>query len=260
MICSSDTTFVYRQYKNIIRKIFSRFSIALLQLFLVICVASCNSGQKSAESVFTELTIDPQKTNVEFLWSDESGAIFKNFANVKNHVEKSGKKLRFAMNGGMYQKDQKPLGLFIQNGKALTPLNTRDAEGNFYLKPNGVFGIRHNNQAFLAKTEDFKDDGQIKFATQSGPMLLVDGNINPRFSEKSDNLNLRNGVCVLNDGRIIFAISRREVSFYDFAVYLRNQGCRDALYLDGFVSRMYLPERGLTDLGGDFGVIIAVVE
>lgn len=238
-----------------------KFSIFTLQIFLVVCIAGCYSTQTNRENLFADLTIDPQTANVEFFWSDADGAIFKSFANVKNRVEKSGGKLRFAMNGGMYQADQKPLGLFVQNGKTLAPPNRRDAaNGNFYLKPNGVFGIRKDNRAFLVTTENFADDGQIKFATQSGPMLIVDGNINAQFTEKSDNLNLRNGVCVLDDGRIIFAISRRAVNFYDFAVYFREAGCRNALYLDGFVSRMYLPEKDLNDTGGDFGVIIAVVE
>lgn len=237
-----------------------RFSIFVLQMLIVISLSSCNFESKQPETDFAEFIVDPQQINVEFLWSDADGRIFKSFQNVKETVEKSGRKLRFAMNGGMYQEDQKPLGLFVQNGKTITPLNTRNAKGNFYLKPNGVFGIRKDNRAFLVTTENYIDDGQIKFATQSGPMLLVDGAINSQFNEKSDNLNLRNGVCVLEDGKIVFAISRREVSFYDFALYFRGRGCRNALYLDGFVSRMYLPEKDLNDLGGDFGVIIAVAE
>lgn len=237
------------------------FVIVVLQIFLVVFGgAACRSGEKKADENFISFVVDPRQTNIEFFWSDADGKIFKSFENVKKEVEKSGKKLRFAMNGGMYQEDQKPLGLFIQNGKTLAPLNTREANGNFYLKPNGVFGIRRNNSAFLTTTENFADDGQIKFATQSGPMLLVNGQINAQFTEKSDNLNIRNGVCVLEDGRVIFAISRRAVNFFDFAVYFLEAGCRDALYLDGFVSRMYLPEKDRTDLDGDFGVIIAVVE
>jgi len=238
-----------------------RFLIAVLQiLFVIFGAAACRSEQKKTDEIYADFIVAPQSTKIEFYWSDANGEIFKSFENVKKEVEKSGGKLRFAMNGGMYMEDQKPLGLFIQNGKTLAPLNRREASGNFYLKPNGVFGIRNNNQAFLATTENFKDDGQIKFATQSGPMLIVDGQINAQFTEKSDNLNIRNGVCVLEDGKIIFSISRRAVNFYDFAVHFRDAGCRDALFLDGFVSRMYLPEKDLTDLGGEFGVIIAVVE
>jgi len=164
------------------------------------------------------------------------------------------------MNGGMYQEDQKPLGLFIQNGKTITPLNTREAKGNFYLKPNGVFYISNDNRAALVTTENFRDEGGIKFATQSGPMLLVAGEINSQFQPNSENLNIRNGVCVLEDNRIIFAISRKMVNFYDFALYFKNLGCLNALYLDGFVSRMYLPEKKLEQLGGDFGVILGITE
>lgn len=238
-----------------------RFLIAALQIsFVIFGAAACRSEQKKTDEKFADFVVDPQQANIEFFWSDANGEILKSFENVKKEVEKSGGKLRFAMNGGMYQEDRKPLGLFIQSGKTLAPLNKREASGNFYLKPNGVFGIRQDGRAFLLRTENFQDDGQTKFATQSGPMLLVDGNVNAQFTEKSDNLNIRNGVCVLDDGKILFSISRRAVNFYDFAVHFRDMGCRDALYLDGFVSRMYLPEEDLTDLDGEFGVIIAVVE
>lgn len=230
-------------------------------IFAAITLCGCGpppTAKPSADIV--GLIVEPDKTPIEFFWKDDKNTIFKRIGNVKAHVERSGKKLRFAMNGGMYQEDQKPLGLFIQNGKTIIPVNTRDAEGNFYLKPNGVFGTRKNNSAFLVTTGDFRDDGEIRFATQSGPMLVVDGKINERFAAASENLNIRNGVCVLDDGRVVFAISRRAVNFYDFAVYFREQGCRNALYLDGFVSRMYAPEKGFNDLDGDFGVIIGIVE
>lgn len=237
-----------------------QLSIAVSLILGFIIGAACRSEQKNADGVFTAFVVDPQATNVEFFWRGADGEILKSLGSVKKEVEKNGKTLRFAMNGGMYQEDQKPLGLFIENGKTLVSLNTRTGGGNFYLKPNGVFGIRNDNRAFLVRTENFTDDGGIKFATQSGPMLLIDGNVNTQFTEKSDNLNIRNGVCVLEDGRVVFAISHRAVNFYQFAVFFRDAGCRDALYLDGFVSRMYLPEKDLTDLGGEFGAVIAVVE
>ena len=238
-------------------------NIRLLNLaFLMVTVfCGCNAEQKTADDAFIDLVVAPTEVaKIEFYWKDDNGEIFKSIRNVKAYVEKHGQKLRFAMNGGMYQEDQKPLGLFVQNGKTITPLNTRSAQGNFYLRPNGVFGLRKDNTAFLVTTENFKDDGRIKYATQSGPMLLVDGKINEQFAESSDNLNVRNGVCVLDDGRVIFAISRRTVTFYAFAVHFRNAGCRNALYLDGFVSRMYSPEKDLHDLDGDFGVIIGLAE
>ena len=233
------------------------FSLAILA---AIALAGCSAEQRPLDATFVDLIVDPSETPVELFWKDDNGSIFKSIRNLKSQVEGHGKKLRFAMNGGMYQEDQKPLGLFIQNGRTITPLNTRSAQGNFYLKPNGVFGIRKDNTAFVVTTENFKDDGRIKFATQSGPMLIVDGKINEQFAQGSDNLNIRNGVCVLEDGRVIFAISKRAVNFHDFAIHFQGHGCRNALYLDGFVSRMYAPEKDMNDLDGDFGVIIALVE
>jgi uncharacterized protein YigE (DUF2233 family) len=164
------------------------------------------------------------------------------------------------MNGGMYEKDNLPKGLFIQNQKTLNELDIKDGSGNFYLKPNGVFYLTTDNTAFIVQTQNFKNNEDVKFATQSGPMLLVDGNINAQFIENSSNLNIRNGVCILPDDKVVFAISGREVSFYEFARYFKSLNCQNALYLDGFVSRMYLPEQKIEQLDGDFAVIVGVTE
>jgi uncharacterized protein YigE (DUF2233 family) len=89
---------------------------------------------------------------------------------------------------------------------------------------------------------------------------LVDGKIHSSFKQGSSNLNIRNGVGILPDGRVVFAMSKAGVSFYDFAEYFKNLGCRDALYLDGFVSRTYCTEKNWMQTDGNFGVIIGVTE
>jgi uncharacterized protein YigE (DUF2233 family) len=160
----------------------------------------------------------------------------------------------------MYKPDGSPQGLFIENGKTLSPLDTSSGGGNFYLKPNGVFYITADNKAVICKTPDFKDNGKLKYATQSGPMLMIDGQIQPAFKEGSANLNIRNGVGILPDGRIIFAMSKSGINFYDFAQYFKSLGCKNALYLDGLVSRAYLPEKNWAQTDGNFGVIIAVIK
>lgn len=232
----------------------------ILPAFLLgICVCCQSNPSSSGDEVFTTFTVHPQEANVQFFSQDDAGEYLKSIRNLKKYVERDGKKLRFAMNGGMYQEDQKPLGLFIRNQKTVMPLNTREAKGNFYIKPNGVFYITVDKKAFVAPTQDFQNDGQVNFATQSGPMLLVDGSINQEFTPNSDNLNIRNGVCITEDGKIIFAISRIAVNFYDFATHFKKAGCRNALYLDGYVSRMYLPEKNVEQLDGDFGIIIGIV-
>ena len=76
----------------------------------------------------------------------------------------------------------------------------------------------------------------------------------------STNLNIRNGVGILPNNQIVFAISKKEINFYDFAEYFKNLGCKNALYLDGFVSRTYLPEKNWEQIDGNFGAIIGVTE
>lgn len=234
----------------------SKFILAFL---LVALLAACKPAISQSEK-FASLTVDPKNANVEFFWRGDDSQPFKNLQNVKSFVEAKNKKLRFATNGGMFEINNQPKGLFVEHGETIVALDTKSGDGNFYLKPNGVFYITNDNRAFVVPTEDFKNDGNIKFATQSGPMLIVENEINPIFDKNSTNLNIRNGVCALADGKIAFAISRAETNFYDFANYFKILNCRNALYLDGFVSRMYLPEQNLEQLDGDFAVIIAVTE
>jgi len=91
-------------------------------------------------------------------------------------------------------------------------------------------------------------------------MLVIDGEIHAAFKENSTNLNIRNGVGILPNNQIVFVISKKEINFYDFAAYFKKLGCINALYLDGFVSRTYLPEKKWNQIDGDFGVIIGVTE
>ena len=237
----------------------------LIFAFFVLCQQ--RDTVRETDEIFTSLTVDAQTANIEFYWKDNNGENLKSIGNLKKFAANNGKRLRFAMNGGMYQEGGKPLGVFIQDGKIVTPLNLRRAEGNFYLQPNGVFYLTNEKQAFVVTTADFQkelerdaDRQSIGFATQSGPMLVIEGQINSEFKIGSSNLYIRNGVCILENGRVIFAISRRRINFYDFAAYFKNAGCRNALYLDGFVSRMYTPESNITETDGDFGVIIGIAE
>ena len=89
-------------------------------------------------------------------------------------------------------------------------------------------------------------------------MLVLDGQIHPAFKEGSKNLNIRNGVGILPNNKVVFAMSKSEINFYDFAKFFQNLGCKNALYLDGFVSRCYFPEKNWTQTDGNFGVIIGV--
>lgn len=164
------------------------------------------------------------------------------------------------MNGGMYKEDNSPLGLYIQEGKMINKINKKKGTGNFYLEPNGILYITKNKTANICTTEKFTYNNTIKYATQSGPMLLVDGTINTAFKKGSANTNIRNGVGLLAGNTLLFAMSKKEVTLYDFANYFKQAGCSNALYLDGFVSRTYLPEKKWIQTDGNFGVLIGSVE
>lgn len=169
-----------------------------------------------------------------------------------------GAGLLMAMNGGMYRDDRAPVGLYVEDGRQLQPLNQRDGRGNFHMKPNGVFFVTATGAGVLPTPAYARAKPKALFATQSGPMLVIDGRINPKFRPDSDSLKMRNGVGVRGD-TVVFAISDEPVRFHDFARLFRDGlGVSSALYLDGTVSSIYAPELGRRDWLYAVGPIIAV--
>jgi uncharacterized protein YigE (DUF2233 family) len=218
------------------------------------------TSQNPIDNQILAYTVDTKTQDLQLYWKNDKGETLNSIQNLKSFVESKNRTLTFAMNGGMFNKDFNPQGLLIQNNKTLAFLDTADGNGNFYLKPNGVFYISTDKTPSICKTPDFVDNKKIKFATQSGPMLVIDGQIHAAFKEGSTNLNIRNGVGILPNNKVVFAMSKNEINFYDFAKYFQNLGCKNALYLDGFVSRTYLPEKNWIQTDGNFGVIIGVTK
>jgi uncharacterized protein YigE (DUF2233 family) len=235
---------------------------AICILILRALTAVSEADRKNTENTerYIYHIVDASK-GLKMYWKNEQGERYRSIDRLQLDMARKGKNMVFAMNGGMYKTDQTPLGLYVEKGKVLSKVNrVQVAFGNFYLQPNGVFYIDTSGKAGVQKTSTLKDFSHIKYATQSGPMLLVDGNPHPSLTKDSKNLHVRNGVGVMDDGRVIFAISRGKTNFYDFAMFFKEKGCKNALYLDGFVSRMFLPAKGRTQKGGNFAVIIAEVE
>lgn len=213
---------------------------------------------KKADDLFVSYIVDTKKQDIKFYWKNDKQENFKSILNLKNWLVKNHKQLSFAMNAGMYKQDNSPQGLFIENQMTISPLDTTSGDGNFYLKPNGVFYITVDNLPAICNTKSFVDNGNVKYATQSGPMLVIDGQIHSAFKKGSTNVNIRNGVGILPENKIIFLMSKKDINFYDFADYFKKLGCKNALYLDGLVSRTYLPKQNWIQTDGNFGVIIGV--
>ncbi|MDR2204682.1 MAG: phosphodiester glycosidase family protein [Flavobacteriaceae bacterium] len=228
-------------------------------LFFIFFIISCRE-KPDFEKDYVIYPANPKTENIGFYWKNNAGQILKNIGNLKKEVETENKKLKFAMNGGMFEINNFPKGLYIENFKTLNEIDTLTGEGNFYIQPNGIFYLTKSNDSEIVETKKFQKNANIKYATQSGPMLLMNGKINPVFQEQSKNLNIRNGVGILEDGNIVFAMSKKEINFYKFALFFKKMGCKSALYLDGFVSKTYLPEKNWIQEDGDFGVIIAITE
>lgn len=229
----------------------------ILFSLLAFVILSCSDKIKN-EKDYVIFEANSKTENIKFYWKNDSGQAIKSINNLKKYVESKNENLKFAMNGGMFEINNIPKGLYIENSKILNKIDTSNGNGNFYLQPNGVFYLTKNNEAKIVETQKFRYNSNIQSATQSGPMLLINGNINPIFQEQSKNLNIRNGVGILENGNVVFVMSKTEVNFYNFALLFKELGCKNALYLDGFVSRTYLPEKKWMQEDGDFGVMIGV--
>ena len=197
---------------------------------------------------------------VRLFLNDASGRVIGTFARLRAVARARGLRIRFAMNGGMYHPDRRPVGLYVEEGRQLAPLVTAKGPGNFGLLPNGVLCIAGGKARIMETGAFAARRPQCRLATQSGPMLVVGGALHPRLLPESRSRFVRNGVGVGRDGRLLFAISDAPVSFHAFARLFRDRlGVRDALFLDGKVSRLFAPAIGRADFGLPMGPIIAAV-
>lgn len=196
------------------------------------------------------------------LWQDdEDGKPLNNFNNVRKSLA-SGERLDFAMNAGMFHPDYRPVGLLVIDGQERHGINTQAGGGNFGMLPNGVFCTGGARPFQVIESRAFAEARpECRLATQSGPMLVIDGELHPRFLVDSDSRYIRNGVGVSPDGQTAwFAISDRPVTFHQFGRLFRDGlQVRDALYFDGSISRLYAPGVNRADFGRSMGPIIGLV-
>ena len=212
--------------------------------------------------LFDGYIVDPKKEKIEFHHL-RGGQKIKTIQGLKKAVEAQGKELAFATNGGIFKPDFNPEGLYKENGQELVPLNLSAGPAtftNFYsIPPNGVFFLEKNGTAGVCKREDYNTyAGRAFNATQSGPMLIIDGQINSEFNKNSQSKNIRSGVGVTSSGKVVFIISKNPSNFYNFASIFKYYGCQNALYLDGAISEMYLPSIGRKNSANSFSTFIAI--
>lgn len=174
-------------------------------------------------------------------------------------LELSADRVAFAMNAGMFDDEGGAIGLLVEDGQERHAINRREGGGNFHLLPNGVFLVRSDGVSDVVTTGDFKPSDDIAFATQSGPMLLIDGKLHPDFDQDGESRFVRNGVGIASDGTATFVISEDPVSFGKFARFFRDRvNATNALYFDGSVSSLWDPSAGRQDSFVELGPMVIV--
>lgn len=240
----------------------SRLWFAVLVLLLGAVHAHAACAPESFEgNDYTVCRFDLRNDHLALFNLDPSGEPYGSFRDLGKALDAKGQDLVFAMNAGMYGEDLKPIGLYVEGGRLLKKANRRDGPGNFHLKPNGVFFI-DGNRGGVMETEAYLAAGlSPQYASQSGPMLVIDGQIHPKFSADGTSLQRRNGVGATDGHTLVFALSESFVNFHSFARLFRDRlNCPNALFLDGSISSLHAPELGRSDDLAPLGPIVGLAK
>ena len=203
--------------------------------------------------------VDLRTEHLQLFLNDESGKPFNSFRRAAQSLAAHDEQLAFAMNAGMYREDYSAVGLLVMNGHQSHRLNLASGFGNFYLKPNGVLVLAASGAHIIESSEYRSLPEPAILATQSGPLLVHSGQINPNLSPQGTSRLIRNGVGVVSAHEVVFAISEDPINFYDFALLFRDRLKRgDALYLDGNVSSLYSKQLGRDDEQVPLGPIVGI--
>ncbi len=212
------------------------------------------------EDAYIVCKVDLRMHRLALFWRGPDGQAFGSLTNLTRHLQSTGQQPLFAMNAGMYHAELDPVGLYVENGRQQVRASTSNGPGNFHLKPNGVFFVSNGKAGVLETGQFLRRTVKPELATQSGPMLVINGKLHPRFPVEGVSRKVRNGVGVKDGDTVFFALSESGVTFTDFAKLFRDKlGASNALFLDGSVSSLKAP--GIDKIGfRSLGPMIAAFE
>lgn len=209
-------------------------------------------------SEYTVCEVDLRRQSVRLFWKKPDGHPYGYPSSLPRAL--GNHSLLFATNGGMYHPDNSPVGLYVEEGRELVRANTSAGPGNFHMRPNGVFYVTGEVAGVLETHSFIKRWPQVDFATQSGPMLVIDGKLHTRLARYGGSRKYRAGVGSRDPNLVVFAVSESEVSFGEFARLFRDKlRCKNALFLDGgSATSFYSPVLGRNSNFLPLGPIIGV--
>ena len=209
------------------------------------------------ESRFT--VCDAGKGRIELVAAGAREPAVRRLAELEANLGRRAEQVAFAMNAGMYDEGGRPIGLAIVEGKQKRAINRRKGGGNFHLMPNGVFQVHKDGRTEVVPSARWKPSPSVRLATQSGPMMVIEGKLHPAFDRDGTSRYIRNGVGIGPQGKPLFVISDGPVSLGKFARFYRDElKARNALFFDGAVSSLWDPATGRRDLTKPLGPIVVV--
>jgi len=223
--------------------------------------SACESVSFEGASL-THCVADPAKHRIVTDLGPADGAPYRSLAKLAEARGEDAPEVAFAMNAGMFDGEGKPIGYYVESSDRLQELNRAEGPGNFHMKPNGVFFGTGGKWQIRTADDFYANVGERPdFGTQSGPMLVIDGELHPEISDDGPSKAIRNGVGIDKAGRAHFVISEGPISFGVLARYFRDVlKTSDALYLDGSVSALWNPARDRVDGRAPLGPMIVVEE
>ena len=184
-------------------------TLTLLPLF---AVAADDCAPSDPTLTVQAYTVNPQTERVKMYWQKANGEAWGTLHALLADINSQGQ-VQMAMNGGIYDESYAPLGLYIENGQQKVALNLASGEGDFFIRPGGVFYVA-GDKVGIVRLDAFKTSKEIQFAVQSGPLLMENA---------------------------VFLLSQQATNFYDFACYAKAKlNVEQLLYLDGTISHMYM--------------------
>lgn len=234
-----------------------RWAALIFLLASPVAAVTCEDVEYAGKG-YTACTVDAASHALQLFHRDEAGEVLGSFGAIEDML--ADRTLVFAMNAGMYHNDRSPVGHYVEDGVETMRVITNAGPGNFGLLPNGVFCINDSRVQVYETLEYVETAPVCRDATQSGPMLVIDGGLHPRFLPDSTSRFIRNGVGTTADGQTaIFVISNDTVTFHEFGSFFRDYlRLPNALYFDGKVSRLHAESLGRSDIGFQLGPIVGV--